>query len=168
MAANSPIFVSLKDVTGQAVTAKAISDEFDEVFKTLDEDVYARIVIGCTDSPSTNVSAWKNLEASHPKQTWIGCMAHELSLLFKDWVQKGPVVKDLYRRLKNITIWIRNHGDILIQFEEKLKAQFSDKRKWTIKPYMPGDTRMGTIYKLADRALELKDILLALVTDPRY
>ena len=38
-------------------------------------------------------------------------------------------MKDLYRWLKNITIWIRNHGGILFQFEEKLKAQFSDKRK---------------------------------------
>jgi hypothetical protein len=168
VAANGPIFLSLKDVTGQAGTAKAISDEFDEVFETLDHDVYARIVIGCTDTPSANVSAWKNLEASHPKQIWIGCMAHELSLLFKDWVQKVPAVKDLYRRLKNITIWIRNHGDISMQFEEKLRAEFSDKRKWTIKPYMPGDTRMGTMYKLADRALQLKDILLALVTDPKY
>ena len=92
MAANGPIFLSLKDVTGQAGTAKAISDEFDEVFETLDHDVYARIVIGCTDTPSANVSAWKNLEASHPKQIWIGCMAHELSLLFKDWVQKVPAV----------------------------------------------------------------------------
>jgi hypothetical protein len=168
VAANGPIFLSLKDVTGQAGTAKAITDEFSEVFETLDESVYDRIVIGCTDTPSANVSAWKSLEAAHPKQIWIGCMAHELSLLFKDWVQKVPAVNDLYRRLKNITIWIRNHGDILTQFEEKLRAQFSDKRKWTIKPYMPGDTRMGTIYKLADRALELKDILLALVTDPRY
>ena len=33
---------------------------------------------------------------------------------------------------------------------------------------MPGDTRMGTMYKLDDRALQLKDILLALVTDPKY
>ena len=77
-------------------------------------------------------------------------MAHELSLLFKNWVQKVPAVKDLYRRLKNITIWIRNHGDISTQFEEKLRAQFSDKRKWSIKPYMSGDTRMGTMYKIAN------------------
>ena len=120
----------MKDVTGQAGTAKAvksyhISDEFSEVFETLDESVYARIVIGCTDTPSANVSAWKSLEAAHPKQMWIGCMhgcmAHEISLLFKDWVQKVPAVKDLYRRLKNIIIWIRNHGDISMQFEEKLR-----------------------------------------------
>ena len=107
VAANGPIFLSLKDVTGQAGTGKAISDEFSEVFETLDESVYDRIVIGCTDTPSANVSAWKSLEAAHPKQIWIGCMAHELSLLFKDWVQKVPAVDDLYRRLKNITIWIR-------------------------------------------------------------
>ena len=128
VAANGPIVLSLKDVTGQAGTAKAISDEFSEVFETLDESVYARIVIGCTATPSANVLAWGNLEAAHPKQIWIGCMAHELSLLFKDWVQKVPAVKDLYRRPKNITIWIRNHGDVSTQFGEKLR----DKRKWTI------------------------------------
>ena len=75
-----------------AGTAKAISDEFDEVFETLDEDGYARIVIGCIDTPSTNVLAWKNLEAAHSKQIWIGCMADELSLLFKDLVQKVSAV----------------------------------------------------------------------------
>ena len=95
-------------------------------------------------------------------------MAHEISLLFKDWVQKVPAVKDLYKRLKNVTIWIRNHGDISMQFEEKLRAQFSNKRKRTIKPYMPGVTRMGTMYKLADRALQLKEFFFALVTDPKY
>jgi hypothetical protein len=72
----------LKDVTGQAGTAKAISDEFSEVFETLDESVYDRIVIGCTDTPSANVSAWKSLEAAHPKQIWIGCMAHDLCCLY--------------------------------------------------------------------------------------
>ena len=169
VAPNGPIFLNLKDVTGQAGNAKAIAEEFEDVFTALDKAVYDRIVIGCTDTPSANVSAWKSLEAAHPKQIWVGCMAHELSLLFKDWVKKVPAVKDLYRRLKNITIWIRNHGDIAILFEEKVKAEHpGDKRKWTIQPYMPGDTRMGTVYKLADRALKLKDILLALVTDPRY
>ena len=117
MAANGPIFLKLRDVTGHGGNAKAISDEFSDVFETLDESVYGRIVIGCTDTPSANVAAWKLLETAHPKQIWIGCMAHELSLRFKDWVQKVPDVKDLYRRLKNITIWIRNHRDILIQFE---------------------------------------------------
>ena len=55
VAANGPIFLKLKDVTGQAGNAKAISDEFTEVFATLDESVYSRIVIGCTDTPSANV-----------------------------------------------------------------------------------------------------------------
>ena len=168
VAANGPIFLKLRDVTGHAGNAKAISDEFSDVFETLDESVYGRIVIGCTDTPSANVAAWKLLETAHPKQIWIGCMAHELSLLFKDWVQKVPRIKQLYRRLKNITIWIRNHGDILIQFQAKVKAAYIDKRKWNIQPYMPGDTRMGTMYKLADRALQLKDIFFALVTDPKY
>ena len=169
VAPNGPIFLHLKDATGEAGTAKAITAEFTEVFKGLDDTVYNRIVIGCTDTPSANVSAWKSLEKAHPKQLWIGCMAHELSLLFKDWVRKVPTVKDLYRRLKNITVWIRNHGDILILFEAKVKVAYPlERRKWNIKPYMPGDTRMATMYKMADRALKIKDILLALVTDPRY
>ena len=48
-------------VTGQAGNAKAITEEFNEVFKGLDEAIYDRIVIGCTDTPSANVSAWASL-----------------------------------------------------------------------------------------------------------
>ena len=57
VAANGPIFLKLKDVTGHAGNAKAISDEFSDVFETLDESVYSCIVIGCTDTPSAIVAA---------------------------------------------------------------------------------------------------------------
>ena len=78
VAPNGPIFLHLRDVTGQAGNAKGIAEEFKDVFAALDKAVYDRIVIGCTDTPSANVSAWKSLEAAHPKQIWIGCMAHEI------------------------------------------------------------------------------------------
>ena len=96
-------------------------------------------------------------------------MAHELSLLFKDWVKKIPEIKELYVKGKRITIWIKNHGDILKLYQTKVKAQWpNDKRHWPIMPYMPGDTRMATCFKLVHRLVLLKHVLQALVTDPAY
>ena len=169
VAATGPIYLSLKDVTGQSGNAQAIHDEFVDLFETLPVDIVARIVIGCTDTPSANVSAWNKLETTFPNQVWIGCMAHEISLLFKDWVKKIPEIKELYVKGKRVTIWIKNHGDILELFKAKVKAQWPlDKRHWPIMPYMPGDTRMATCYKLVHRLVLLKQVLQALVTDPLY
>ena len=164
-----PIFLALQDVTGEAGDAKAIHDEFVELFATLSPVVVQRIVIGCTDTPSSNVAAWKQLEATFPNQVWMGCMAHELSLMFKDWVKKVPDILALYRKLKRITIWIKNHGSILMIFKAKVALNWpNDRRHWTILPYMPGDTRMATTYKLVHRCCLLKDVLSALVTDASY
>ena len=164
-----PIFLALKDVTGQAGNAVAIHDEFVDLFSTLDPAVVERIVVGCTDTPSSNVAAWKKLEATFPQQIWMGCMAHEISLLFKDFVKKVPEISSLYRKLKRVTIWIKNHGDILLIYQAKVALNWpNDKRHHTILPYMPGDTRMATTFKLVHRTLLLKDVLEALVTDASY
>jgi hypothetical protein len=169
VAASGPIYLGLKDVSGESGNAQAIHDEFVDLFETLANDIVLRIIIGCTDTPSANVSAWKKLEVTFPNQLWIGCMAHELSLLFKDWVKKIPEIKELYVKGKRITIWIKNHGDILKLYQNKVKAQWPlDKRHWPIMPYMPGDTRMATCFKLVHRLVLLKQVLQALVTDPAY
>ena len=76
-------------------------------------------------------------------------MAHELSLMFKDWVKKVPEILGLYKKLKRITIWIKSYGNILMIFKANVALNWpNDKRHWTILPYMPGDTGMATTYKL--------------------
>ena len=136
------------------------------LFSTLDPAVVERIVVGCTDTPSSNVAAWKKLEATFPQQIWMGCMAHEISLLFKDFVKKVPEISSLYRKLKRVTIWIKNHGDILLIYQAKVALNWpNDKRHHTILPCMPGDTRMATTFKLVHRTLLLKDVLEAFVTE---
>ena len=57
VAATGPIYLDLKDVSGEAGNAQAIHDEFVDLFDTLDNDIVMRIVIGCTDTPSANVPA---------------------------------------------------------------------------------------------------------------
>lgn len=166
---SGPIFLALCDMTGESGTGVAIHDEVKTVFDSLDESVVSRIVIGCTDTPSANRVSWRLLTATYPRQVWIGCMAHELGLLFKDWVKKIEPVTALYMKCKSHTIWIRNHGDILSLYNEHVQRVFpNDKRRWGIQPYMPGDTRMATVFKLLHRASVLKMVFQSLVTDPRY
>jgi hypothetical protein len=167
-----PIFLFLADHTGQSGTAVAIHDEIQTVFDSLESDlagIIDRIVIICTDTPSANRSSWKLLRLSYPTKVCMGCMAHELGLLFKDWANKIPELKQLFMSFKQITIWVRNHGEILLLFESKVRAAFpNDKRKHKIGLYMPGDTRMATMFKLIHRGLLLKSVLEALVTDSAY
>lgn len=166
---SGPIFLGLKDVTGESGTAVAVHEEIEEVFASLDTDILRRILIGVTDTPSVNRSAWKLLEAAHPNQVWIGCMAHEIALLFKDWLKQVPELKSLFARCKRIVTWVQNHGLLLKIFEDKVKKQWpNDKRKWTLTLYMPGDTRMVTMFKLLHRIQVLKSVLRALITDVEY
>ena len=60
-------------------------------------------------------------------------MNHELGLMFKEWVKKVPAINRLYNNTKRLTIWVRNHGDILVLFESLVKMQYpNDKRIWSI------------------------------------
>ena len=54
VAASGPIYLGLKDVSGESGNAQAIHDEFVHLFATLDNDIVQRIIIGCTDTPSAN------------------------------------------------------------------------------------------------------------------
>jgi hypothetical protein len=105
-----PIFLFLADHTGESGSAVAIHDEIQTVFDSLESDVVGiidRIVIICTDTPSANRSAWKLLRLTYPTKVCMGCMAHELGLLFKDWATKIPELKKLFMSFKQITIWVR-------------------------------------------------------------
>ena len=166
--ATAPVFVGLKDVTGMGGSAVAIHDEVKEVLESLEEPVRQRVILGCTDTPSTNRAAWKLLRESYPGMCWIGCMAHELNLLFKDWASKIEDIKSLHILCKRIAIWIRNHGELMKLYTSMVVAQWEDKRKHTIQPYLPGDTRMMTTFLLVHRTQQLKPVFKSLVNDARY
>lgn len=164
-----PVFLALVDHTGQDGSGVGIHDELKSVIEHLHPEIRSQIRIGCTDTPSANRKAWRLLEQSFPDQIWMGCMAHEVSLLFKDWARKITCIHDLHHDLKCITIWILNHSDILLLFHMKVKLQWPDnKKRHSITPYMPGDTRMVTTYKLVDRAILLRPVFEALISDPQY
>jgi len=163
-----PIFLGLVDATSTDGTGQGVHDEVREVFEALPADIVADILIGCTDTPSSNRKAWKLLEETFPRQLWIGCMAHEVALLFKDW-GKIPDIRRLQDQCKRITIWFKNHSEMLVLFREKVVKQWPlDKRKHSLSLYMPGDTRMVTTFKLVHRTVELRPVLQAAVTDPEY
>ena len=164
-----PVFLALVDRTGEPGTGAAIHEELKTVIDSMDPEIRDQIVIGCTDTPSSNRKAWKLLRETYPKQLWIGCMAHEIALLFKDWARQIPAISQLHLELKRITIWIRNHSELLKLFQVKVRRQWPmDKRKHSMMLYMPGDTRMVATFKLVHRALELRPVLESLVTDPDY
>lgn len=123
---------------------------------------------GITDTPSANQKAWRLLEANHPKQFWVGCAPHEVSLLFKEWVKKVEDILRLFKEGHRVVKWINNHSEILKLFRAILPSHFEDKRKHCLTLYMPGDTRMFTVFKMLHRILIVWDVLVDVMGRPEY
>ena len=68
---NGPIFLGLKDVTGEGGTGVDVFDEFVAIQLELDPHDQEAIMLGILDTPSVNVKAWKLLMKKYPKQVWI-------------------------------------------------------------------------------------------------
>lgn len=163
-----PIFIALQEVTGAGGTGTDIRDGFREHMEKLDADIKRNILIGITDTPSANRKAWRLLEAEYPKQFWVGCAAHEVSLLFKEWIKKIPDIFTLFKEGHRIVKWINNHSEILKLYRFCVPFHFQDKRKHSIGLYNPGDTRMATVFKMLYRLKVLQEVLVDLVSRPEY
>lgn len=136
-----------------------IKDDFNAQFQKLGPEVTKHILVGVTDTPSANRKAWRLLEAEHPRQFWIGCAAHEVSLLFKEWIKKIDDIFVLFKEGHRIVKWVNNHAAVLKQFRALVPLHFSNKRKHTIGLYSPGDTRMATVFKMLYRLHVLRPVL---------
>lgn len=163
-----PIYLQLDEVTGQGGTGEDVKDGFKRIFDHLGEDVVKRVLIGVTDTPSANQKAWRLLEAAYPHQFWLGCGAHEISLLFKEWVKKVPQILILFKEGLRVVKWVNNHAEILKLFRRLVKDHFTDKRKHDLSLYMPGETRMMTVFKMLLRILVLWDPLASLCSSADY
>lgn len=155
-------------MTGEGGTGEDIHGGFEACFKKLGDEVTKSILVGVTDTPSANRKAWRLLEASHPKQFWIGCAAHEVNLLFKEWVSKTDSILRLYRQAHRIVKHVKNHGELLKQFRELVPKHFQDRRKHSLTLYSPGGTRMLTVFKMIHRILAIKEVLVDWVSRPEY
>lgn len=163
-----PIFLRLVEVTGAGGTGEDVKNGFTDTFAQLGRDVVEAIVLGITDTPTANRKAWRLLEAEFPKQLWVGCAAHEVSLLFKEWIKKIPQINDLALRCLRVVKWVNNHSEILAIYRQIVPTRFADKRKHCLSLYMPGDTRFVTTFKMLQRILVLWDVLSELVTRSDY
>ncbi|KAL1526985.1 hypothetical protein AB1Y20_015674 [Prymnesium parvum] len=163
-----PIFVSLVEVTGESGTGVHIHEGFETQFEKLGSQVTNNILLGVTDTPSSNRKAWRLLEAQHPKQFWVGCATHEVSLLFKEWVKTVPEILKLFNEGHRMVKFVNNHLEILALFRKLVPSHFRDKRKHCISLYMPGDTRMLTVFKMLYRISIVWPVLVDLVGRPSY
>lgn len=168
LSVEGPIFLSLEEVTGRGGTGDDVKDGFERQMNKLDSEVSKSILLGVTDTPTANQKAWRLLEAAYPKQFWVGCAAHEVSLLFKEWVKKIPDIHLLFKEGHRVVKWILNHSELLNLFRTLVPAHFDDKRRHCISLYLPGDTRMATVFKMLFRIQVLWPVLMDLANRPEY
>ena len=70
-----------------------------------------------------NRKAWKLLRGSFPKQVWLGCMAHEVSLLMGDIV-KIAEVNMMHHANHALVKWVNNKPGILKLFRDEVGKYF--------------------------------------------
>ena len=180
--AAGPVYLGLRDVTGHAATGEATPEEFSEVIASLEEPHQKAIILRITDTPSANRAAWKLLMAAHERQFWIGCMAHEVSLLMGD-IGRLDFTKRLRVACMKLHKWVMNHSFIFAVFQKKVEAHFTAKmarakttqerkacsnRKDIMVLYKPGDTRMLSVFKLFFRIIMHMSPLIAMFNDADY
>lgn len=176
-----PVFLGIKDVTGEGGTGVDVFDEFVVVIEGLDTPIKQAIMLGILDTPSVNVKAWKLLMKKYPTQVWMGCMAHEISLFFGD-VAKLPATARLKSLCHYLVKWIMNHNDLLALFRKKVCEHFRAVKKaagtradrvraasrMMMVLYKPGDTRMLTVFRMLARILFLIGPITAFFNDTKY
>ena len=159
----------MRDVTGLSGSALAIHDEFKEVMDAMPSEWRDAIRLGFTDTPSPNRKMWKLIRASFPQQVWLGCMAHEASLLMTD-IMKIPEVRELHVNNHMLVKWVNNKGGVLKIFREVTRTHFTKKGNQSNDPnvrkacrsretmgmYTPGDTRMLATFKMVFRVTFLR------------
>ena len=169
LSVEGPIFICLEDTTGEPGTGAHVAKGFEAQFEKLGVGITADVMLGITDTPtSANQRAWKLLEAEHPRQLWVGCAPHEVSLLFKEWVKKVPEIHALFKEGHRIVKWVNNHSEILTLYRAIVPHHFEDKRKHCIMRYSPGDTRMLTVFKMLHRLSYLKCVCTDMMSRPEY
>lgn len=77
------------------------------------------------------------LESQHPKQLWVGCTAHEVALLFKEWTKKILAMMALFHQGLKVVKWVNNHSEILKLFRDIVPTRFADKRRHCLSLCMP-------------------------------
>jgi hypothetical protein len=117
----------------------------------------------------------------YPKQFWVGCMSHEISLYMGD-VAKLKCTKRLRLMCNKLRNWVMNHADILKVFKEKVVEYYTtkqaettdtkEKQRYAMRKkmvlYKPGDTRMLSVFKLLFRTFILRDCIIAMFSSSSY
>ena len=179
LTANGPVYLGMSE--GAGGSGGAVYSEFKAVIDELDAEIGGAVVLGITDTPSANRKAWKLLMAEYPRQFWIGCMAHEISLYMKD-VAKLKFSNRLRLCCLKLRNWVMNHASILDVFKEKVAEYYTEKRNnaeteaerrsCTMRMksvlYKPGDTRMLSVFKMLFRTFVLREPIQAMLTSPAY
>ena len=147
---------------------QSVADEISEEIELLDPEVKAAIKFGLTDTPSCNQKAWKLLERKYPGTLWMNCMTHEISLFFGECISEVEHITTLFKSGVRVVKWVNNHSEILRLFRACVVQHFEDKRRHSIGLYMPGATRMASVFRMLNRLLVLKSVLQDLVSTAAY
>jgi len=78
-----------------------------------------------TDNAKNYQAVGKEIEKIHKNIFWSPCICRTLNLIFKDFANALPWLRDAYNAKKNTVKYYINHTHILTTFRDHLKLELS-------------------------------------------
>ena len=102
-------------------------------------------------------SAWRYVQSKYPHIFCIGCVAHGLQLICKDFIRKIEWIRRICTMCESIVNYFSSHHRPKHELEEQQIRRYG--KQISLQKYTP--TRWGTIYSMLKSLNDSKEALMA-------
>jgi hypothetical protein len=126
--------------------------------EVIEEYGASKICAVVTDNASNMKAAWKHVQNVYPHIFCVGCVAHGLHLLCKDFLKKVPFFESICSKCERVVSYFWNHNIPRHELEEQQQKRYG--KVISLKKYSP--IRWGTVHEMFKCLLDSKEAFLAI------
>lgn len=134
-------------------TGTYISNELIKVIQEIGPQKFFLVV---TDNASNMKAAWHIINTTYPHIYCVGCAAHTLNLLLKDFMKENLFEK-ISKESKKICKYFKQHHILYAAFKEAQAEKYPKNKVISLK--LPAKTRWGSLFMTVDSLLRNKEAL---------
>lgn len=146
-----PVFYKSINPGTERETGQFICDKLSEIVEEIGSAKFFLIV---TDNASNMRSAWEKVMVKYPHISCIGCAAHCLNLLLKDFM-KVKELSSTSNKSKEICKYFKNHHVLYASFKSIQLEKYPKNEITTLK--VPAETRFGSMFLNLNSLLKNKE-----------
>lgn len=135
-----PVFYKSINPGIERETGQFISDKLSEIIEEIGSAKFFLIV---TDNASNMRSAWEKVMVKYPHISCVGCVAHCLNLLLKDFMKLSEIL-NASKKSRQICKHFKNHHVLYATFKSIQLEKYKKNKITSLK--VPAETRFGSIF----------------------